>query len=70
MGGGMQEQERVRREGQKGGGSAPSPKRLEINWKGVGGVQQGRAVDFSRVGFSLVIKFVPPLRVIFFKFYS
>lgn len=58
--------------GRKGGGDAgrrmlsPFPKRVEMNWKGVGGAQQRQSACFSRVDFFLVIKFVPPLTIFFF----
>lgn len=76
-GGREREKEGEREKGREEGGNAgrrglnPFPKRMEMNWKGVGGAQQRQAVCFSRVDFFLVIKFVPPLKIFFFfKFYS
>lgn len=65
---GGREREKRREEGGDAGRSGlnPFPKRMEMNWKGVGGAQQRQAVCFSRVDFFLVIKFVPPLKIFFF----
>lgn len=69
MGAQEQEGEGVQ-EGKKGTG--PFPKRMEMNWKGVGGDQRGQTVGF--LGYvSFLLQSLPLLSgyaFFFFKFYS